>query len=146
MIRLNLKSEPFWFDLRHGVRVKVPPLTSAILIAARSDPALAALPEDADLGVRSLVFCKAVARLTIADWQGVADGDGNPVPPTPEGIDALIDLYPMFEAFEIGYVAAHGLALDAEKNASAPSPNGTTAGASATARPAKANARTARRS
>jgi hypothetical protein len=146
MIRLNLKSEPFWLDLRHGVRVKVPPLTSAILIAARSDPALTALPEDADLGVRSLVFCKAVARLTIAEWEGVADAGGNPVAPTPEGIDALIDLYPIFEAFEVGYVAAHGLALDAEKNASAPSPNGTTAGASVIARPARAAARTARRS
>jgi hypothetical protein len=145
MIRLDVSAGPRWLDLGHGVRVKVPPLTTAIMMAARADPAVRDLPADTTMEERSLAFCKAVARRVITEWEGVGDTQGNPVAPTAEGIDALLDLYPLFEAFELDYVAK-GLALDAEKNASAPSPNGTSAGASATARPAKRNARTAPRS
>ena len=137
MIRLDLASEPRWLDLGHGVRVKAAPLTSAILIAAREDPAVRELPEEASVGERSLVFCKAVARRVILDWEGVGDAEGAAIAPTAEGIDALLDLYPLFQAWEVGYVGK-GLALSAEKNASAPSPNGTSAGATATARPARA--------
>jgi hypothetical protein len=67
----------------------------------------------------------------------------------PAGIDALLEVQPIFEAFQAIYVAK-GLLLDAEKNASAPSPSGTSAGATATAQPANparaasARARTAR--
>jgi len=142
MIRLDISAGPRWLDLGHGVRVKVPPLTTAIMMAARADPAVRDLPADTTMEQRSLAFCKAVARRVITEWEGVGDAGGNPVAPTAEGIDALLDLYPLFEAFELDYVAK-GLALDAEKNASAPSPNGTSAGAPATARPAKRNARTA---
>ena len=136
MIRLDIASEPRWLDLGHGVRVKAAPLTSAILIAARDDPAVRELPEEASVGERSLVFCKAVARRVILEWEGVGDADGAAIAPTAEGIDALLDLYPLFQAWEVGYVGK-GLALSAEKNASAPSPNGTSAGATATARPAR---------
>jgi hypothetical protein len=62
----------------------------------------------------------------------------------PEGIDALLSLWPIFEAFNLHYVS-RGMLLDAEKNGSAPSLTGTSAGAVATARPAKRNARTAQR-
>jgi hypothetical protein len=145
MIRLDISAGPRWLDLGHGVRVKVPPLTTAIMMAARADPAVRDLPADTTMEGRSLAFCKAVARRVITEWEGVGNTQGNPVAPTAEGIDALLDLYPLFEAFELDYVAK-GLALDAEKNASAPSPNGTSAGAPDTARPAKRNARTAPRS
>jgi hypothetical protein len=63
---------------------------------------------------------------------------------SPRGVDALLDLWPVFEAFQARYLAK-GLMLEQEKNVSAPSPSGTSAGATATARPAKARARTARR-
>ena len=39
MLRLNLSTEPQWLDLAHGVRLFVEPLTTAIMLAARSDPA-----------------------------------------------------------------------------------------------------------
>jgi hypothetical protein len=133
MIRLDISAGPRWLDLGHGVRVKVPPLTTAIMMAARSDLAVRDLHSDTTMEERSLAFCKAVARRVITEWGSVGDADGNPVAPTAEGIDALLDLYPLFEAFELDYVAK-GLALDAEKNASVPSPNGTSAGAPATAR------------
>lgn len=51
----------------------------------------------------------------------------------PEGIDALLEIWPVFEAFQTMYVAK-GLILDAEKNVSAPSPTGPSAVATDTAR------------
>ena len=89
-------------------------------------------------------MAKALARRAVLDWEGVGDADGDPLPVSPEGIDALLDVWPVFEAFQTGYVAK-GLMLEQEKNASAPSPNGPSAGATPTARPARKPARTARR-
>ena len=79
-----------------------------------------------------------------AELEGVGDADGKPAPVTPAGIDALLEVWPIFEAFQATYVSK-GLLLDAEKNASALSPNGPSAGATATARPARKRARSARR-
>jgi hypothetical protein len=141
MIRLDLSSEPRWHELGHGVRVLAAPLTSAMLISARDDAAVRELPEAASVGERSLVFCKAVAQRGILEGEGVGDADGTAIAPTVEGIDALLDLYPLFQAWETHYVGK-GLALELEKNASAPSPNGTSAGASATARRARARTET----
>ena len=39
MIRLDLSSEPKWLDLGHGLRLHVLPITTAIMVAARNDPA-----------------------------------------------------------------------------------------------------------
>jgi hypothetical protein len=144
MLRLNLDSEPRWLDLGHGVRLRVAPLTTALMVAARSDPAIEGLPATASDEARALAFAKAIARIAVSDWDGVGNADGSPVPVTPEGIDALLEVWPIFEAFQAAYVA-HGLLLDAEKNACAPLPTGTSAGATATARPAAKRARTARR-
>ena len=147
MLRLNLAREPHWLDLGLGlgVRVRVEPLTTALMVAARSDPAVRGLPEgtsDDEIAVR---FGKALADRAILDWEGVGDADGNPTPVTPEGIAALLDVWLIFERFQMGYVAK-GLELEAEKNASAPSQTGSGAGATAIARPAKGRARTARKS
>ena len=144
MLRLDLARAPAWLDLGHGVRLKLEPLSTALMIAARSDPAIEALPEDASDETRALAFAKAIARRAVLDWEGVGDADGAPLTVSPEAIDALLDIWPLFEAFQLGYVAT-GLALEQEKNASAPSPNGPSAGASATAKPARKPARTARR-
>ena len=144
MLRLDLSREPAWLDLGHDVRLKLEPLSTGLMVAARSDPAVEALPEDAPDEARALVFAKAIARRAVLDWEGVEDADGAPLAVTPEGVDALLEIWPLFEAFQLGYVAK-GLALEQEKNASAPSPSGTSAGVSATATPAKARARTAPR-
>jgi hypothetical protein len=143
MLRLNLASEPRWLGLGHGVRLRLAPLTTALMMAARSDPAVEALPEDAADELRALVFAKAVAMRAVLDWEGVGDAAGRPLPVTPEGVSALLDLYPLFEAFQLQYLGK-SLALELEKNVCAPSPTGTSAGAIATARPARRRARTAR--
>ena len=144
MIRLDLSATPKWLDLAPGLRLHVLPVTTAIMVAARNDPAVESLPEGASKEEQALAMAKAVARRVVTNWEGVGDASGNPVPVSPEGIDALLDIWPVFEAFQTRCLAPH-LMLEQEKNASAPSPNGTSAGATPIAKPARARARTARR-
>jgi hypothetical protein len=122
MLKLNLSTEPHWLDLGHGVRLFVEPLTTAIMLAARSDPTILdatvdaegdAAPSNDDL---ARIVAKAVARIVVKDWEGVGDAEGKPLPLTPEGLDALLELWPIFEAFQTEYIAG-ALILDAEKNA-----------------------------
>ena len=119
MLRLNLSTEPQWLDLGHGVRLLVEPLTTAIMLAARSDPAIVRAAADANISASNddlaRIVAKAVARIVVKDWEGVGDEDGKPLPLTPEGIDALLELWPIFEAFQTTYIA-RALILDAEKN------------------------------
>jgi len=135
MLKLDLSNEPTWLDLGHGVRVLLGPLTTAMMVAARNDPAIMALPEDAPDEVSALTFAKALARNAALDWEGVGDVDGNVIPVSPEALDALLDIWPLFETFQTDYVAK-GLVLDQEKNGSAPLPTGSSAGVGNTAKPA----------
>ena len=144
MIRINLSPEAQWLDLGHGVRLQLLPLTTALMVATRSDPAVQALEADASNDSRAAVFAAALARRAIVDWEGVGDEGGTVIAVSPEGIDALLSLWPIFEAFNLLYVS-RGMLLDAEKNGSAPLPTGTSAGATATAKPAKRSAKTAQR-
>jgi len=143
MIRLNMTSTPNWLTLAPGLRVQVAPLTTALMVSARADPAIETLPETASREELALAMAKAVARRAVLDWEEVGDEAGNALPISPEGIDALLEIWPIFEAFQTQYVAK-GLILDGEKNVSAPLPNGPTAGAKAIAPPAQGAVPTAR--
>jgi len=121
MLRLRLSTEPEWLDLGHGVCLFVEPLTTAVMLAARSDPAILAAtqvaegedsPSNDDL---ARIVAKAVARIVVQDWEGVGDAEGEPLPVAPDGIDALLEIWPIFEAFQTRYIAG-ALILDAEKN------------------------------
>ena len=105
-------------------------------------PAIEALVDTATQEELALTMAKAVARRAVLDWEGVGDDTGNAVLVSPEGIDALLEIWPVFEAFQTQYVA-RGLILDAEKNVSALLPIGPSAGASGTARLARGAAPTA---
>ena len=144
MIRIQLSPEPQWLDLGHGVRLQLLPLTTALMVATRSDAAVQDLAADASNDTRAAIFATVLARRAIVDWDGVGDESGTVVAVSPEGIDALLSLWPIFEAFNLYYVS-RGMLLDAEKNGFAPLPTGTSAGATTTARPAKRSARTAQR-
>ena len=133
MIHLNLTATPQWLDLAPGLRLLVAPLTTALMVSARADAAIEELPDGASQEELALAMAKAVARRAVLDWEGVGDDAGNIVPVSPEGIDALLEIWPVFEAFQTQYVA-RGLILDAEKNVSAPSPSGPSAAENATAR------------
>lgn len=145
MLKLNLTNTPTWLTLAPGVRLHLAPLTTALMVSARADPAVEGLSETASTEDLALAMAKSVARRAVLDWEGVGDAEGNVVSVSPEGIDALLEIWPIFEAFQTGYVSK-GLLLDAEKNVSAPLPNGNSAGAQTTAPRAKASARTARQS
>ena len=136
MLRLDILSQPRWLDLGHGVRLFVEPLTTAVMLAARSDPSILAAtadikvidawttaddddvtqsetgPSNDDL---ARIVAKAVARIVVHDWEGVGDAEGKPLSVTPDGIDALLEIWPIFEAFQTKYIAG-ALILDAEKN------------------------------
>ncbi len=144
MLKLDLSNEPAWMDLGHGVRVHLRPLTTALMVAARNDPAVQDLAEDATDEESALAFAKALARVAVLDWEGVGDANSQPIDPSPDAIDTLLDLWPLFEAFQTGYVAK-GLLLEQEKNASSPLPNGSSAGAAGIATPATGRVRTARK-
>ena len=135
MLTLDLTNEPRWHELAPGVRVQLRPLTTALMVATRGDPAVEAMPEEASDEERAVAFAKALARTAVLAWEGIGDADGNPIDQSPEAIEALLDIWPIFEAFQLAYVSK-GLLLEQEKNASALSPNGPSAGASDTARAA----------
>ena len=105
MIRLNLTAAPQWLDLAPGLRLHVAPLTTALMVSARADLAIETLPEGASQEELALAMAKAVARRAVLEWEGVGDDVGNVVPVTPEGIDALLEIWPVFEAFQTKYVA-----------------------------------------
>ena len=121
MLRLNLSNEPQWLDLGHGVRLFVEPLTTAVMLAARSDPAILVATENvqgsngANNDDLALIVAKVVARIVVKDWEGVGDAEGKPLSVTSDGIDALLEIWPIFEAFQTCYIAG-ALILDAEKN------------------------------
>jgi len=144
MLTLDLTNAPRWHDLAPGVRTQLRPLTTALMVATRADPEVESLPDEASDETRAMAFAKALARRAVLDWDGIGDADGNVIDPSPEAIDALLDIWPIFEAFQLTYVSK-GLLLEQEKNASAPSPSGNSAGARATAKRARKPAPTAPR-
>lgn len=153
-IRLGLPREPRWIDLAGTARVLVRPATTALISAAQH----AAMAEadairagrlgliDAGASVDGLdvddphiaaglahdLMVRALARYLVTDWDGVFDADGNAL-----AFDAA--LLPQLMAIEDVAAAFWRHVLEperqraAEGNASAPSPNGTLAGAPDTA-------------
>jgi hypothetical protein len=156
MLRLDMTRKPTWHDMPGGVRLKLLPITTALMAEARRDPdvvaALGTVPGEGNDAETSratdeavaIPFAVALARLAIVEWEGVGDAKGNPVDPGAETIPALMDIWPIFEAFQTRYVQK-GLLLEQEKNASAPSQPGSGAGAPTIAGPVTGRARTARK-
>jgi len=119
MIQLDLKREPHWLDLGHGVHVHVRPCTTALMMAARAEVQRNTgvdVTEPEAAGIRTAELIKTLGKLAILDWEGVGDGEGDPLAITPNGIDALLDLWPMADGFERLYLGP-ALLLDDEKNA-----------------------------
>lgn len=143
MLKLDRQSAPFWLDLVPGVRVEVEPISVASMLIAREAVAAILAPgdevDDADpreVNARaSVALVRALCRRGIRRWEGVGDADGNPVAVSPETIDRLLDVWPVYDALDGLYVTP-ALRRGAEKNASASSPAGTSAAAPPTAPPA----------
>lgn len=141
MIRLDLARAPRTLDLGHGVTVTVLPFTSAMMMAARDRLTRIRVATGAEIGAIDLV--QEIGRLAITSWEGVEGEDGAPAPVTEACVTALLDIWHFAEAFQMQYVGP-ALTLADEKNALSPSPNGTSAGATATAQPVPSAAPSAR--
>lgn len=115
MIRLDLKREPYWLDLGHGIRLHVRPATTPLVMAARVQAVKEAQEMD-DTGARSALLLKHLAQAAVIAWEGVGDAEGNVAEVTPEAIAALMDLWPVADAFERLYLGPT-LLLEQEKNA-----------------------------
>ena len=72
MLTLDLTNTPRWLDLLPGVRLKLRPLTTALMVSARGDLAIADLPEGAATEEAALAMAKALARRAILAWESAA--------------------------------------------------------------------------
>lgn len=152
MLRLNLKKEPYWLELPAGVRVKVRPLTTAIMSAAqsqtikqiiamrdarKSDPHVPDVDDEQTRhGLSESLLIKALARGAILEWEGVVQPDSNALEPiSDQNIADLMDIWFVAQEFWKQYTAALSL-LDAEGNSSRLAPNGTSAAGQDIAEPA----------
>jgi len=116
MIRLNLKTKPYWMDLGHGVRVKVRPLTPGLFSASqlhahsevqklsaewdeknthKDDPSG---PDMSDDNIRAGLISEHMATFlavnSIIEWQGVMNAKGDEQAPVcRETIFALLQIF-----------------------------------------------------
>lgn len=149
MLKLKLNPEPRWLEIGGGLRVKVPPLDTAILRAVeyQAFQAYAAMKTQANAGDDTVPLdTSAVARLEgafalartraladqILDWEGIAAEDGSALAPAGAALDAFAAHPVAGPAFARAYEATVG-PLVAEGNGSASSSPGDGAAAIATA-------------
>ena len=95
MLTLDLSSAPFWCELLLGMRVKLRPLTTALMVASRADPAIAALTAGTAPEEAALAMAKALAHLGDGPFIAVngdvfCDADFNRLPHEPEGLAHLL--------------------------------------------------------
>jgi hypothetical protein len=158
MLKLRLTAAASWLDLGNGVRVFVPPCSTAMLRTAEHAGfrAYAAVREvmgvqDGDAlsndQISELEGFFAQARIRslvsrIEAWEGIAGDDDQPLPISPEALDAFAAHPALGPAFLREYDRA-ALEVVAEGNGSAPSGAGKARGAKRTAEAAPADAQPA---
>ena len=168
MLKLNIKTEPYWLELGLGVRVKVRPCTSPIFYAARAfmnkrlteigeeyrkrkeiGASVDDLPQVDNVEIREALaeeyLARGLARTAIVDWEGILEADGDAkAPVTPEKIDELMTgFWSIAASFSQQYTGVREL-IEAEKKDLSAGQSGTSGTALNTANPAPKNARTAR--
>lgn len=143
MLRLNLKKDPYWLVLPAAVRVKVRPLTTAIMSAAQSQVIRQivamreacktdlALPDVDDeqtrLGLSEALLIKALARGSIIEWEGVLLPDSDALAPiNDQTVNDLLDIWFVAQEYWKQYTSSLSL-LDAEGNGSGLAPSGISA-------------------
>lgn len=121
MIRLGMPREARWIDLPVGVRLKVRPLITALMQAAKfraereyraaaeawktaAEAGLAdgMVPLDTDDRKAALLFSitvNEIARECVLDWEGVGNLEGEPIAFTSEGLPELMSHNGVAEAF-----------------------------------------------
>lgn len=160
MIRLDIKKEPYWLELAADVRLKVKPLTSAIMHMAQAEAVrtLLAMQKERktllesggdashlpDLenefvrhSVSDVVLNTALAKHAILAWGNVLMPETEtPATITPEHIGELMDIWFINQEFGKKYMRQLEL-LEIEGNGLRPAANGTSAAGRATAKTAR---------
>lgn len=124
MIRLNLPTAPHDLDLGHGVAVTVMPLTTATMAAVRAEMVRSGIDATESDDAKGRAFVFACARVAVQAWTGVGDEEGQPIAPTPDRVDSLMNLFQFYDRFNEAYVLPR-LLLEEEKKDFAPLPDGT---------------------
>ena len=144
MLSLKIPTEPYWIDLKLGVRVQVRPFTSAVFYAAQavarqklaSDPIDDAAIEE---GRRIAAFTTALAKVGILAWDGVLLPDSDEqAPVNDQTVGDLMSFWTLADEFRTQYTGLKEL-LDAEKKPFLSAANGTSAAAPVTAPDALSN-------
>lgn len=145
MLRISADAAPRELELPHGVTFTVRPARSDIVIDAMAELRREGVELSDMEGAQRVVLAKALARRAVMSWTGVVDDTtGKAAPVAPEFVDAVLDDWQIFAAFEREYVLPLWQMVQ-EKNGSRSSRNGGSAGGGATARNAKGAAKGARR-
>jgi len=107
MLSLKIPTEPYWIDLKAGVRVQVRPFTSE--------------------GRRIAAFTTALAKVGILAWDGVLLPDSDEqAPVNDQTVGDLMSFWTLADEFRTQYTGLKEL-LDAEKKPSLSDANGTSA-------------------
>ena len=109
MLDLKVMREEQELELAPGIRVRVRPCTSAIMLAARNE-----LRSEGGSEEQYGRMIRALARAAITSWEGITTGD-TPAEVTPENVNAVMEIWPLFRAFEDQYYG-RVMQLDEEKN------------------------------
>jgi hypothetical protein len=138
MLSLKIPTEPYWIDLKLGVRVQVRPFTSAVFYAAQavarqklgSDPIDDAALEE---GRRIAAFTTALAKVGILAWEGVLLPDSQqPAPVNDQTVGDLMSFWTLADEFRTQYTGLKEL-LGAEKKPCLSAAHGTSAAEPVTA-------------
>ena len=126
LVRLDLTLEDRWTTLLAGFDVLHGPVTSAILSeAGHAAMAVGDGEDQPTMEARTVAITKFIARAVIRDWRGVVnDATGEALPVTPETVDAVLDVWPIFRAFNERVIDAR-IRIDREKKGLPPLQNGT---------------------
>ncbi|MFC3118909.1 hypothetical protein ACFOHS_14635 [Jhaorihella thermophila] len=144
MLKLDLTHAPRWLDLGRGLRLHVLPPMSTLAAQVWREMAEAGAFDETPAVDPGVAEAKAWARRVVIGWEGVGDADGNPIEaPSPETIDALIDVPWVYLAFRARFLAPLH-ALEQEKTPPRPRRVGIPRGAPNTAALARGPATTAR--
>ena len=156
MLKLNLKKESYWLTLLADVKVKVRPLSTAVMSAAQASVIkqitqlrqerkarleagadVSDLPdvddEDTRIGVTEALLVSALARGAVIAWEGVMDQTGTAEAPfNDESLRELMSIWFVAQDFWKQYTAEISL-LEIEGNASGLAVSGTSAAGQTTA-------------
>ncbi|MBL0320072.1 MAG: hypothetical protein IPP74_12415 [Alphaproteobacteria bacterium] len=148
MLKLNLKTEPYWIDLPGTVRVKVKPVNTAIMSAAQAsastnynkmvDRGETDVTNDAlRKGLSESLLVNALGKFAILEWENVFKANGDaPAEVNDINIEQLLDIWVIADEFLKTYISQMSLIVT-EGNVFAPAVNGTLEAVPATVTSAK---------